>query len=164
MPLTNFQMEIARLLAGNRGPDSYLAGRNEPRDFLDILYIDRAVLPLGPLCWAAAGKDPGFSPLSLLELLKRRGRYRPEDFAPLMVAEPLDLPAMKAEWLRMLDEAEEFIRKAPADEVGCLYYSKRSGAFVDPQRRPGQEEIVRHFGRPGGVLPMLDPEEPLARG
>ena len=32
-----------------------LAGRDEPRDFLDILYITRNILPLGPLCWAAAG-------------------------------------------------------------------------------------------------------------
>jgi len=53
-----------------------LAGRDEARDFLDILMIDRDVLPLGALCWAAVGKDPGFSPRSLLELLKRRGKYQ----------------------------------------------------------------------------------------
>ncbi|OGU02199.1 MAG: hypothetical protein A2W29_00260 [Gemmatimonadetes bacterium RBG_16_66_8] len=56
-----------------------LAGRDESRDFVDILFVHERVLPLGALCWAAVGKDPGFTPLSLLELLKRRGRYRPED-------------------------------------------------------------------------------------
>ena len=54
-----------------------LAGRDEPRDFVDILFVHARILPLGPLCWAAVGKDLGFTPLSLLELLKRRGRYRP---------------------------------------------------------------------------------------
>ncbi|HET9300046.1 MAG TPA: hypothetical protein VFO11_08875, partial [Candidatus Polarisedimenticolaceae bacterium] len=51
-----------------------LAGRDEPRDVLDSLHVHREVLPLGALCWAACGKDPGFTPLSLLELLRRRGR------------------------------------------------------------------------------------------
>lgn len=48
-----------------------LAGRDEPRDVLDVLHLHGLVLPLGALCWAACGKDPGFTPLSLLELLRR---------------------------------------------------------------------------------------------
>lgn len=129
-----------------------LAGRDEPRDFLDILQVSREILPLGPLCWAAVGKDPGFSPLSLLELLKRRGRYRPEDFHALMVTEPIDLPRLKTEWLDTLADAEEFIRGAPPEQAGCLYYSPVAKAFVDPRLDPG---AVPHFGRPGGVLPRI---------
>jgi len=53
-----------------------LAGRDEPRDVLDTLHLHRLVLAPGALCWAACGKDPGFTPLSLLELLRRRGRVR----------------------------------------------------------------------------------------
>ena len=41
-----------------------LAGRDEPRDFVDFLHVNEAVLPLGAVVWAAAGKDPGFTPLS----------------------------------------------------------------------------------------------------
>ena len=38
---------------------------------------------LAGLCWAPAGKDPGFTPLSLLKLLKRRGRReRPGGWPP----------------------------------------------------------------------------------
>lgn len=139
-----------------------LAGRDEPRDFLDILYINREVLHLGPLCWAAAGKDPGFSPSSLLELLKRRGRYRREDFSALMVTEQIDLPGMKAEWLKMLGEAEVFIRNAPADDIGCLYYSRKRGAFVDPQDHANSTDIEIHYGTPGGVLPRFHPGEPYS--
>jgi hypothetical protein len=39
-----------------------LIGREEPRDFLDTIYAHQSVLSLGALCWAAAGKDPGFRP------------------------------------------------------------------------------------------------------
>lgn len=46
-----------------------LAGRDEPSDFVDIVYIHEWILQLGALWWAAAGKDPGFTPRSLLELL-----------------------------------------------------------------------------------------------
>lgn len=83
-------------LAINKVPA--LTGRDEPRDFVDTLFVHRTVLPLAGLCWAAVGKDPGLSPLSLLELLKRRGRYRPEDFDRLHLVQPFDLPGAKAEW------------------------------------------------------------------
>jgi len=138
-----------------------LIGRDEARDFLDILYINQNILSLGPLCWAAAGKDPGFSPGSLLELLKRRGRYHPEDFSALMVTEAIDLPSMKLEWLQMLTDAETFIRNAPPDQLGCLYFSRKAGSFVDPQHRPDLDDIEIHFGRPGGVLPKFYPDESI---
>jgi len=131
-----------------------LAGRDEARDYLDIMEAHRTILPLGALCWAAAGKDPGFTPLSLLTLLKRRGKYRPEDFARLMLTEPPDLVKLKGQWLKALDDAEEFVRARPPEEVGCLYYSPSLSAFVaDP--RGEDEGVLPHFGRPGGVLPRF---------
>ena len=134
-----------------------LAGRDEPRDFVDILFVHGRVLPLAGLCWAAAGKDPGFSPLSLLELLKRRGRYRAEDFARLNLALPFDLVREKTVWLAALDDADAFVRQRPPDEAGCLYYDARRDTFVLP--RPNQaldaQGIAPHFGAPGGVLPRV---------
>lgn len=133
-----------------------LAGRDEPRDFVDILFVNARVLPLGAVCWAAAGKDPGFTPLSLLELLKRRGRYRPEDFARLDLTEPFDLIAAKSEWLAALDAADAFIRSRPPDEIGCLYWSSEVGRFVMPAAdSQSPAAVTPHFGRPGGVLPQV---------
>lgn len=134
-----------------------LAGRDEPRDFVDILFVHRTVLPLAGLSWAAVGKDPGLSPLSLLELLKRHGRYRPEEFARLQLTEPFDLTAAKEEWLSALLGADTFARERPPDESGCLYYSSRRGRFVLPEPEIDLEGqgIVPHFGQPEGVLPRM---------
>jgi hypothetical protein len=137
-----------------------LAGRDEPRDFVDILFVHRTVLPLAGLCWAAVGKDPGLSPLSLLELLKRRGRYRPEDFARLQLVEPFDLPAQKLVWLAALEEAEAFVRRRPPEEAGCLYYDVRATSFVLPLEGPdlASQHLVTHQGAPGGVVPRMTDE------
>lgn len=129
-----------------------LAGRDEPRDVLDVLHLHRFVLVLGALCWGACGKDPGFTPLSLLELLRRRGRVREEDLARLDLVVPIDLRTLKKEWLEALDSAEDFVASRPPDEIGCLYYSASRRGFVDP-RVVG--DSVPHFGRPGGVLPRI---------
>ncbi len=141
-----------------------LAGRDEPRDFVDILHVHQLILPLGALCWAAPGKDPGLSPLSLLELLKRRGRYHPEDFDRLRLVAPFDLKAARVTWQAALTDAEAFVSSRPAEEVGCLYYSPANGRFGQPPagQLPSDSGMVAHFGRPGGVLPRMTdtPVEP----
>jgi hypothetical protein len=129
-----------------------LAGRDEARDVLDALHLHAHVLVFGALCWAACGKDPGFTPLSLLELLRRRGRIHAEDLARLDLSEPLDLHTVKRAWLTALDSVEPFVASRPAEEIGCLYYSPSVRAFVDPRQAI---DALPHFGRPGGVLPRI---------
>ena len=136
-----------------------LVGRDEPRDFLDIIELHLRTLPLGALCWAAAGKDPGFTPFLLLELLRRRGRYRAEDFGRLHLVEPVNLPLVKTQWLAALSDAEAFVRSRPPAEVGCLYYSQGLARFVAPAAG-GATDAVPHYGRPGGVLPRVLDDTP----
>ena len=91
-----------------------------------------------------------------MELLKRRGRYRPEDFARLDLAEPFDLVAAKQTWLTALEEADAFVRSRPPDEFGCLYFSQERGTFVMPGAHGVPPDAVTpHFGTPGGVLPQI---------
>ena len=134
-----------------------LAGRDEARDFVDIHYAHENILPLGALIWAAVAKDPGFTPASLLEQLKRRGRYQPEEIDRLVLAAPLDLVKTKADWRAALADAAEFIRARPHEEAGCLYYSPCNGCFVAPSSEFALEKqgLVPHFGQPGGVLPRV---------
>ena len=129
-----------------------LAGRDEPRDVVDALHLHRSVLGLGALCWAACGKDPGFTPLSLLELLRRRGKVRAEDLARLALTEPIDLHEMKRVWLEALASVEPFVASRSPEEIGCLYYSASQRAFVDPRE---ETDAAPHFGRPGGVVPRI---------
>jgi hypothetical protein len=129
-----------------------LAGRDEARDLLDVMHFHRHLLALGCLCWAACGKDPGFNPLSLLELLQRRGRVRAEDLARLDLSRPVDVQALKAEWLAALGAVPEFVESRSPGEIGCLYYSASRQAFVDPRE---VDDARPHFGRPGGVLPAV---------
>jgi hypothetical protein len=130
-----------------------LVGRNEPRDYLDVIDIHERTLPLGALAWAAVGKDPGFTPFLLLDLLKRKGKFRPEDFARLHLRVPVDVVLLKKKWHQALVDAERFIKSRPPDEIGCLYYSPDQKTFVEPG--PGRD-AVPHYGRPGGVLPLVD--------
>ncbi len=129
-----------------------LAGRDEPRDVLDTVDFHKRLLSLGILCWAACGKDPGFSPLSLLELLRRRGRVRQDDLERLNLARQVNLQELKHGWLEALESVEPFAASRPPDEIGCLYYSPAQRAFVDPRKAP---DAVPHFGRPGGLLPQV---------
>ena len=137
-----------------------LAGRDEARDFVDIMYVSATVLPLAGLVWAAVGKDPGFSPLSLLELLKRRGRPRPEEIARLDLAVPFDLTSARAQWLAALADTDTFVRSRPKGEIGCLYYSRADDRFVLPAANDESGGVLTHYGRPGGVLPQ-PAERPL---
>ena len=131
-----------------------LVGRDEPRDFLDAMDAHKNQLTLGALCWAAAGKDPGFTPTSLLGLLRRRGKYRPEDFARLHLRKQPVLTALKQDWLDALQNADDFVSARPPEEIGCLYYSLSKEKFVS-EFDSGDPDIVPHYGRPGGVLPRL---------
>ena len=132
-----------------------LAGRDEVRDFVDILYVMDHILPLGAVVWAAVAKDPGFTPLSLLEQLKRRGRPRPEEVDRLDLAQPFDLKVAKERWLRALEDADAFIRSRPAEEAGCLYFSEERQRFEAPAADIplSDQGLATHYGRVGGVLP-----------
>jgi hypothetical protein len=135
-----------------------LTGRDEARDFLDVLYVHDEVLSLGALLWAAVGKDPGFTPVSILELVKRRGRYQRADFERLHLSQPIELAALKARWLDALEQAERFVKSRPPGEAGCLYYSPSESRFVTPGTGSPADAVV-HFGRPGGVLPRVVADE-----
>lgn len=147
--LHDVDLAINKLLA--------LAGRDEVRDYVDVLENHDRILPLGAQIWAAAGKDPGLAPHAILELLKRRGRPRQSELDRLHLAHPLDAEEAKHRWLRALDRAERFVSSRPAEELGCLYFHPETGTFKAPEEGSSLEDqgLLPHFGRPGGVLPLV---------
>lgn len=130
-----------------------LVGRDEARDFLDILDCHRHILPLAALIWAASGKDPGWSPGLLLEQLKRRGRYRAEDFENLALRETVNLEELKRSWISILTETEQVLTELPAEDLGCLYISEVSSAVGLPRNL--EDPVKKHFATLGGIIPKV---------
>lgn len=130
-----------------------LAGRDEPRDFLDVLFVHQHYLALGGLCWAAVGKDPGYGPEMLVEMLARKGRFRQEDFAALDLEAQPNIADLKQTWLDALAGARRLVKELPPTDAGCLYWNPETRRFVVPSGNLAG--LVRHFGSPGGVLPSI---------
>lgn len=130
-----------------------LSARTETRDYVDIIELHRS-FPLPAIVWAACGKDPGFSPLSLLKMMRRFARLDPAKLTEIQ-ARKLDPIALKTAWIEMSDRADaEMTRLAdtqPDMPIGV--------AFVDAQGYPrwiGDDSTLRiHQPSVRGCLPRL---------
>jgi hypothetical protein len=122
---------------------------------LDILYLDDAYLSLGAVCWAACGKDQGFTPWSLLDQARRNAKFREADLASEYLARPVELPALKQRWLEAAVGAEDLFARLPAAEVGCLYLDQAGSPITPDPQSPAFPTLVRHFGSVRGAWPKL---------
>lgn len=130
-----------------------LCARTETRDYVDIVELHK-LFPLPAIVWAACGKDPGYSPLFLLEMMKRFARVDPAKL-DLIQARQLDPRALKRAWIEMADYADaEITRLAdtqPELPIGV--------AFVDAAgqpRWPGDNPTLSiHAPSVRGCLPSI---------
>jgi hypothetical protein len=126
------------------------AGRQAPRDALDLLYIHEHHLPLGAVIWAAVGKDPGYSPESLIAEIRRNARYQADEYEALLMTEPVDAGAVTRQLRAALDAAEEFARVMPAGKEGLLFLEDGKPVQPDPHRLESYTELA---GKRHGVWP-----------
>ena len=130
-----------------------LASRTVTRDYVDIVELAK-IFPLPAIVWAAVGKDPGFSPLSLLEMMRRFARIDPTELAEIQ-ARRLDPLALKQQWTDMAAHAAaEIIRIAdamPDLPIGI--------AFTNPAGEPGwigdDATLTPHHPCIRGCLPSI---------
>lgn len=106
------------------------AGRREPRDVLDLIFIHDRHIPLGAVIWAAVAKDPGYAPESLITEIRRNARYRADDYADLDLIEAVDAGAVARRLREILDEAEAFVRAMPPGKEGLAFL--KDGQPVQP--------------------------------
>jgi hypothetical protein len=132
-----------------------LAGRAEIRDYLDILFLHENYLSLGALCWAACGKDLGFTPWSLLGFARRHVAYREEDLAKVRPVRPIRLTDLKMTWTVAAAEAEAWFARMPAADVGCLYLGPNGNPITPDPAAPEFAGVRRHFGSVRGAWPQL---------
>lgn len=132
-----------------------LISRSEIRDYLDILHFHKTKLSLGALCWAAAGKDPGWTPELILNEAVRTTRYTEADLKRLPLAQPITLPELKQQWLTAVSSAKELIQKLPPKNIGCFYLDAKGHPFTPDPAAPNFAHVHRHFGSLKGAWPKF---------
>ena len=137
-----------------------LAGRLEARDWIDVLNCHDYIQPLGYLVWAACGKDPGFSPTSLLAAARRSSRYSQVELDALAFAgAPPDARTLGAKWHVILQEAAYICDLLPTAAVGTCVITTAGelyrGLAADLSTVLKHRGITFHAGTIRGVLPAL---------
>lgn len=127
-----------------------LASRTEARDVIDMLTIHDTLLHVGACCWAACGKDPGYTPELILEMIARNARLTPDLLALENLQEKVDPRVIKSRWSAALTDARELIEKFNPDHLGCLFVSAKGEV-----KRVPPKGATRHFGSVRGAWPQL---------
>jgi hypothetical protein len=137
-----------------------LVGRLEVRDWVDVIHCAERIQPLGYLVWAASGKDPGFSPASILAEAGRTARYAPGEIDTLVFAgETPDPGDLSRRWHAILEEARRIVALLPPNESGkCVLDAKGELAGGDSISLDGAltgGSIRFHEGRIQGAWPVI---------
>lgn len=151
LALHPFDLATNKLLA--------LAGREEPRDLIDIETCHDRLQPFGLLVWAACGKDPGFNPSFLLEFVARV-RYAQEEFDRLVKSpERIDAGSVMRKWHEMLAAARATLPLLPAEKAGTCVVGPDGNLFrgSDDELRVALDAgaITFHEGKIGGAWPRI---------
>lgn len=126
-----------------------MSARNETRDLVDLV-SNQEVMPLHAVVWGACSKDPGFTPMLLLELMRRNAKIDPDALVDMCVAmTPVEL---KLKWLKLAEETEiELTRAAKAGaEIGVVFLAPDGAVtwFDTPK-------ATIHRATLGGVIPRI---------
>lgn len=144
-----FDMAVNKSLA--------LADRIETRDYIDILELCH-IYPLEAILWAACGKDPGFTPLSLYQMVVRFARIDPAALHEIK-ARDLDPIAMKKTWIELHDKARQEMTLL-ADEQPDMPIGV---AFVNESGEPGwiraDPSLKIHAPSFRGCWPLATPSQ-----
>ena len=137
-----------------------LVGRLEIRDWIDVITCHERIQPLGYLAWTACGKDPGFSPLAILEEACRSGRYTTAELEGLCFDGPAPVIGdLLQEWHSMLRDAREVIAVLPAEQVGtCVLHRQGDLYRGDPTRLRkdfAANNLTFHPGSIRGAYPQI---------
>lgn len=136
-----------------------LAGRDEIRDFVDVLHLHKTYISLGAMAWAACGKDPGFTPEFLLDYAGRHTAYTQVDLNRLRLRVPIDLQKLKQNWLAARAEARKLIPTLPPAEIGCLYLDRNKKPVTPDTSSDDFRALIRHAGCIRGAWPLVSPYE-----
>ena len=131
-----------------------LANRTEIRDILDIVEIDTKVLPLALCVWAACGKDPGFTPDLMLNMIQRHAIITPDLLALEQLRKELDPVKFKIEFNRLLDRTKKILPQLDPKDIGCIYIDQH-GEVLHDIGEIHNKKVTKHYGTVKGSWPRV---------
>jgi hypothetical protein len=136
-----------------------LVGRLEVRDWIDVIETHDRIQPLGYLAWAACGKDPGFSPSSILEFAAR-SHYSESEVSQLAFEGPRpSARELSQKWRAMIEDARGIVGALPPPEAGKAVLLKSGGLCREPLEHLSlhlsSQRLRFHQGRVRGALPSV---------
>ena len=137
-----------------------LVGRLEVRDWVDVIECDERLQPFGYLAWAATGKDPGFSPMGLIEHAARSAHYSVEEVQTLAFeGPPPDARVLSQRWRAIMARGREIVSALPAEHAGmCILDDDGALCTTEPSELPralASGKLVFRGGSIRGALPTL---------
>lgn len=124
------------------------------RDFVDLWMLDRHVIPLWRIVCAAPGKDPDFSPHSLLEEISRNWHFaRAREEESYDATFDISTEEMGAGLRAGIREARQVLDRLPEGRYGRLQVTSEGLAAVSRDDAPGGRWIAP---QPGGCMPSFD--------
>ena len=138
---------------------SALVGRTEPRDWIDVIASIREIQPLAYLLSAACGKDPGFSPSSMLEYVARRHYNQVEIDDRIIPRGAYDAGELCRFWHEEVERTREAVAVFPRDKAGMCVLDREGKPYKgSPLHLPdaiAAGEVVFHEGRICGAWPQI---------
>lgn len=136
-----------------------LAGRLEPRDWLDTIECHRQMQQLGFLVWAACGKDPGINPEMLLSEGSRHHYSQLElDMLDYVGTTP-SAHSSGAEWKNAIASAKQIIEMLPEEHLGECLLSREGNLYNGPLEqieKDLKDNTIRfHKGTIRGAWPTI---------
>ena len=155
-PLTGFTLHPVDLAANKL---SALVGRTEVRDWIDVITAIRELQPLACLLSVACGKDPGFSPTSMLEYVARRHYNQVEIDDKISPKGVYDAAELCQFWHETVETTRRTLEVFPRAEVGKVVMTREGELFrgTDESLKAAlaANELVFHEGTIGGAWPMI---------
>jgi hypothetical protein len=121
-----------------------------------VISCHERIQPLGCLIWAACGKDPGFSPLAIVEQAGRSGRYSAIEVAQLAFDGPVpDAAQLSRKWHLMLEQGRRLIEALPVEHVGECVLRSDGELFRGDETELRGAKLHFHPGSLRGALPKV---------
>ncbi len=121
-----------------------LANRSAVRDALDIIELDRDILFLPAIVSAACGKDPGFTPDLMLEMIQRHMIFTPDQLAAESLTKPVDPVKLKKDLLILLERTRNILQEVPVKAIGCLFTDKKGNVLKDLSKLKESQHTAHH--------------------